>query len=83
MAKFADGGSGSLLRGRDLLALVLAHVGYDLGTPEQELHDHSPLIREWLLYPMDPMHDGPGYSSRFPMNKHLSVLGCFKVRGPV
>jgi hypothetical protein len=219
MAKFADGGSSWLLRGRDLLGLTLAHVGYDLGTPEQELHDHSPLIsfsvgvetafrfsdrtqrkdlapsnldeashfmwqldvelsrplepgryalrfqsdpvnceaiveeqlhrglqtqattgdmdligqalmdaaameyaradetehyaelidvvpfvvaksprdgsnrlventvaratrdREWLLYPMDPMHDGPGYSARFPMNKHLSVSGCFKIRG--
>lgn len=34
--------------------------------------------REWLLYPMDPMADGPGYSSRFPMNEHLSVLGCYR-----
>jgi hypothetical protein len=216
VAKFADDGSSRILRGRDLLGLVVAHVGYELGTPEQELHDHSPLIsfsevietafgfsertrrrdlitstiedathfvwaldvdqlerleagryalrfladpancedlvneqlrrgleleartgdmdligqaclnlaamsiakaettehyaelidvtifvrahlipeplarcaalameraerdREWLLYPKDPMHDGPGYSSRFPMNRCLSVCSYLK-----
>ena len=33
---------------------------------------------EWLLYPKDSMPGGQGYSSRFVMNKHLSVYGCFK-----
>ena len=44
MAKFADGGRSALLWGRDLLDLVLVHVGYDVGQPEQELADHSPMI---------------------------------------
>ena len=34
--------------------------------------------REWLVYPMDPMPDGCGYSARLEMNKHLSVFRCFK-----
>jgi hypothetical protein len=44
MAKFSDGGSSRLLQGKDLVDLILSHVGYELGTPEQELADHSPLI---------------------------------------
>lgn len=44
MAKFADGGISRLLERKDLVDLVLAHVGYDVGRPEQELADHSPLI---------------------------------------
>ena len=32
MAKFADGGRSALLWGRDLLDLVLVHVGYDVGS---------------------------------------------------
>jgi hypothetical protein len=220
MAKFADGGSSRLLHGRDLFDLVVAHVGYERGTPEQDLAYRSPMLsfsedidaafgfaersqskelepstiedathfvwqletpltprspghyamqfktdpvnceqlvrdqvpramaaahrdgdlagiarvvgsigvmdmarqdsslhyaelvdvvtfvkarvagrtevnerlvrnsltraarsREWLLYPMDAMADGPGYSSRFPMNQHLRVFGCYRVCG--
>lgn len=44
MAKFADDGSGQLLGGKDLLQLVLEHVGYDNGTSAQELSYHSPLL---------------------------------------
>lgn len=44
VAKFADGGSSDLLENRDLLALVLAHVGWEEGTPEERLANHSPLI---------------------------------------
>lgn len=28
---------------------------------------------EWLIYPMDPMPDGIGYSARFTLNDHLSL----------
>ncbi|MBS0183908.1 MAG: hypothetical protein JSS39_16090 [Nitrospira sp.] len=35
---------------------------------------------EWLLYPTDPMEDGPGVSSRFAMNQHLRVHRCYRVR---
>lgn len=44
MAKFADEGSGDLLRERTLLDIVLAHVGYLSGTPEEKLSYRSPLI---------------------------------------
>jgi len=44
IAKFSDGGSSQLLDDMDLLNLVLAHVGYELQTAEQELSDHSPMI---------------------------------------
>jgi hypothetical protein len=44
VAKFADGGSSDLLEKRDVLALVLAHVGWERGTPEEKLMKHSPLI---------------------------------------
>lgn len=44
MAKFCNGGSSHLLQGRDLLDLVLSHVGYEIGMPEQDLSYHSPLI---------------------------------------
>jgi hypothetical protein len=44
IAQFSDGGSSYLLEGRGLLDLVLAHVGYELGKPEQNLADPSPLI---------------------------------------
>jgi len=36
--------------------------------------------REWLLYPKDPMPDGPGFSARFMMNRYLHVYGCYRVR---
>lgn len=35
---------------------------------------------EWLLYPMDPMPDGCGFSARFSMNKHLRPLAWFRHR---
>jgi hypothetical protein len=44
MAKFGDQGLNSVLIGKDLLEIVLSHVGYDAGQPEQDLADHSPLI---------------------------------------
>lgn len=44
IAKFSDGGSSELLGGRDLLGQVLAHVGYDLGEPEQLFSYRSPLL---------------------------------------
>jgi hypothetical protein len=40
--------------------------------------DRAGRNREWLLYPMDPMPDGPGFSSRFPMNDYLKVHGCYR-----
>jgi hypothetical protein len=43
-AKFGDGGSSDLLENRDLLALVLAHVGWARETPEEKVANHSPLI---------------------------------------
>jgi hypothetical protein len=36
--------------------------------------------REWLLYPTDPMEDGPGLSSRFAMNRHLRAYKYYRVR---
>lgn len=33
---------------------------------------------EWLLYPMDPMPDGKGFSARFPPNQHLDLVDCYK-----
>jgi hypothetical protein len=36
--------------------------------------------REWLLYPTDPMEDGPGLSYRFATNRHLRVYRCYRVR---
>lgn len=44
IAKFGDGGSSELLQGKDLLDIVLCHVGYDVGQSEQALADYSPLI---------------------------------------
>lgn len=44
MARFADGGSSRLLKGRTLLDLVLAHIGYEHGTSEQELSYRSPML---------------------------------------
>jgi hypothetical protein len=44
MAKFSHGGSSRLLEGRELPDLVLVHVGYEIGKPEQELAYHSPLL---------------------------------------
>ena len=44
MVKFGDHGPSTLLQGKDLLDIVLSHVGYDVGQPEQALADHSPLI---------------------------------------
>jgi hypothetical protein len=44
MTKFGDQGSSTLLQGKDFLDVVLSHVGYDVGQPEQVLADHSPLI---------------------------------------
>ena len=44
MAKFSDGGLSHYLDGRNLLDLVLAHVGYESNIPEQELAYHSPMI---------------------------------------
>lgn len=35
---------------------------------------------EWLLYPMDPMQDGLGYSGQLTMNKYLSVFRCFRMK---
>ncbi len=35
---------------------------------------------EWLLFPKDPMPDGPGYSCRFVMNRHLKVSECLRLR---
>lgn len=35
---------------------------------------------EWLLYPTDPIEDGPGLSSRFAMNRHLRVFRCYRDR---
>jgi hypothetical protein len=42
--------------------------------------ERAVLHHEWLLFPMDPMIDGPGYSSRFAMNRHLRGHGCFRER---
>lgn len=42
IAKFS--GTSTLLQGKDLLDIVLCHVGYDVGQSEQALADHSPLI---------------------------------------
>ncbi len=44
MAKFADGGSSSLISNKDLLDCVLSHVGYSTETPEAKFAYHSPLI---------------------------------------
>lgn len=35
---------------------------------------------EWLLYPMDMMPDGKGFSARFPPNQHLDLVDCFRVK---
>jgi hypothetical protein len=48
MAKFADGGSSKLLRGKELIHMILSHVGYERGQPEQEFSYRShffPLLR--------------------------------------
>ena len=44
MAKFGDRGMSTLLQGKDLLDIVLNHVGYDVSHHEEALADHSPLI---------------------------------------
>lgn len=33
---------------------------------------------EWLLYPIDPMPDGKGFSARFPPNQHLDLVDCYR-----
>lgn len=43
-AKFADGCSSELLHGRDLLDVIVAHVGYECKTEEQKLAHRSPLM---------------------------------------
>ena len=45
-------------------------------TLKRAVHSH-----EWLLYPTDPMGNGPGLSSRFAMNRHLRVYRCYRDRG--
>jgi len=37
-------------------------------------------VDEWLLYPTDSMKDGFGVSSRFIMNQHLRVHGCYRIQ---
>lgn len=38
-------------------------------------------VDEWLLYPTDPMKDGPGVSSCFTMNQHLRIHGFYRIQG--
>jgi hypothetical protein len=65
----------------DIVAFVTARdvSGYDQqlvrNTLERATRDY-----EWLVYPMDPMPDGPGYSGRLAMNKHLNVFRCFRMK---
>ncbi len=33
---------------------------------------------EWLLYPMDPMQGGRGFSARFSLNDHLDLAAWVK-----
>ncbi|MDD5267078.1 MAG: hypothetical protein PHO08_08110 [Methylococcales bacterium] len=44
IAKFADGGHSSLIEGKNLIDLVIEHIGYELNQPEQLLSDHSPML---------------------------------------
>lgn len=44
MSKFADGGTSSLLVGKTLFDMVLSHVGYESGQPEQSFSFRSPLL---------------------------------------
>lgn len=44
MAKFADGGTSTLLQGKRLLDMILSHVGYERGQPEQAFSYHSPFL---------------------------------------
>jgi hypothetical protein len=44
MARFGDGGRSRDLTRRDLLQVVLEHVGYDRGQEETYRADHSPLL---------------------------------------
>ncbi|WP_234264551.1 hypothetical protein [Hydrogenophaga sp. NFH-34] len=44
MAKFSDGGSCALLDGKDLIDLVLAHVGYEQNGSEKALAYRSPML---------------------------------------
>jgi len=44
LAKFADGGGSNILQGRDELDMVLAHIGYEKGTPDEKFSFHSPML---------------------------------------
>lgn len=44
MAKFADDGSRTLLRGKELLDMILSHVGYERSQPEERFSYRSPFL---------------------------------------
>ncbi len=44
MSKFADGGSWTLLRGMELLDMILSHVGYQCDQPEERFSYRSPFL---------------------------------------
>lgn len=35
---------------------------------------------EWLLYPLDLMPDGRGFSARFPPNQYLDLVDCYMTK---